>query len=251
MQGRWELHKIQGSSIQCSSQQPANLVYKWRPHGQYTAKTRYDALFQGAIGSASWKVTWETPRVKCFIWLGQKLDSRAPSKERHAAYLLCDQTSETTGHLLVDWPFPRAPWHEVLSWIQFMAWPPTVWEKFIGWWPFAVDSHLGIVKEGWPFPQAPWHEVLSWIQFMAWPPTVREKFIGWWPFAADSHLGVVKEGLILVDKAPSLLDPEAAKHCRLQQGKSLHCLTVSHPSRRSVGHNRSSQTPNITNGRSA
>jgi hypothetical protein len=205
MQGRWELHKIQGSSIQCSSQQPANLVYKWRPHGQYTAKTRYDALFQGAIGSASWKVTWETPRVKCFIWLGQKLDSRAPSKERHAAYLLCDQTSETTGHLLVDWPFPRAPWHEVLSWIQFMAWPPTV----------------------------------------------REKFIGWWPFAADSHLGVVKEGLILVDKAPSLLDPEAAKHCRLQQGKSLHCLTVSHPSRRSVGHNRSSQTPNITNGRSA
>jgi hypothetical protein len=50
---------------------------------------------------------WEPPHVKCFIWLalpGQNFDSQAPSKERCAAHILCDQTSETTGHHLVDCP---------------------------------------------------------------------------------------------------------------------------------------------------
>jgi hypothetical protein len=48
------------------------LVWRWTTDGQYSSSSCYDALFQGAILSGSWKLNWKSwapPRVKFFIWL--------------------------------------------------------------------------------------------------------------------------------------------------------------------------------------
>jgi hypothetical protein len=46
------------------------LVWHWTTDGQYSSSSCYDALFQGAILSGSWRLNWKSwapPRVKFFI----------------------------------------------------------------------------------------------------------------------------------------------------------------------------------------
>jgi hypothetical protein len=48
------------------------MTWRWTTDGQYTSHSCYEALFQGAITSASWELNWKSwapPRVKFFIWL--------------------------------------------------------------------------------------------------------------------------------------------------------------------------------------
>ncbi|KAK1643266.1 hypothetical protein QYE76_061071 [Lolium multiflorum] len=92
------------------------LVWRWTTDGQYSAGSSYDALFQGAIISGTWKLNWKSwapPRVKFFIWLacmdrcwtGDRLARRGlPHAPR---CLLCDQSEETMKHLLTGCSFSR------------------------------------------------------------------------------------------------------------------------------------------------
>jgi hypothetical protein len=88
----------------------------------------YNALFQGATLSGSWKLNWKSwvlPRVRFFIWLAC-LD-RCWTSERlarrglpHAPRcLLCDQSEETMARILTGCSFSRKVWFEVLSWFAF------------------------------------------------------------------------------------------------------------------------------------
>jgi hypothetical protein len=68
-----------GSMIQvwirlCSqlSIEPDKLVWQWTIDSQYTSKSCYNTLFEGALVSSSWRLNWKSrapPRVKFFIWL--------------------------------------------------------------------------------------------------------------------------------------------------------------------------------------
>jgi hypothetical protein len=47
------------------------MIWRWTTDGQYSSRSCYDALFQGAIISSSWRLNWKSwapPRVKFFIW---------------------------------------------------------------------------------------------------------------------------------------------------------------------------------------
>ncbi|KQK15730.1 hypothetical protein BRADI_1g24593v3 [Brachypodium distachyon] len=55
---------------------------------------------------------------------------------------------ETINHLLVDCPFSRTLWHEVLSWIRSTCAPPTVGIPFADWWQTSVYSAPSTTRKG-------------------------------------------------------------------------------------------------------
>jgi hypothetical protein len=125
------------------------LLWRWTMDGQYTSRSCYDTLFQGAIISGSWRLNWKSwapPRVKFFIWLacldkcwtGERLARRGlPHAPRCP---LCDQSVETMTHLLIGCSFSMTIWYEVLSWIRSTSGPPTVEGDFAEWWSLVVRT---------------------------------------------------------------------------------------------------------------
>jgi hypothetical protein len=54
------------------SNQADTLTWKWNDSGTYSAKSCYNAMFQGSTLCSAWKLTWRTwapQRVKFFHWL--------------------------------------------------------------------------------------------------------------------------------------------------------------------------------------
>jgi hypothetical protein len=113
-------HMIQGTVL---NNQPDRLTWKWTASGTYTASSCYVATFQGLMTCYSWKLIWKTwvpPKVKFFHWLANQ--DRCWTTERlarhglphHPRCLLCDQASESMRHLIMECPFTRQVWHEVL-----------------------------------------------------------------------------------------------------------------------------------------
>jgi hypothetical protein len=139
------------------SEEPDRLVWRWTTNGQYTSKSCYNALFEGALVSSSWRLNWKSwapPRVKFFIWLAC-LD-RCWTAERlarrglphPARCLLCDQAEETMMHLLTGCPFARTIWHEVLSWIRSTSTPPVAGDDFTAWWASALRATPRALRKG-------------------------------------------------------------------------------------------------------
>jgi hypothetical protein len=136
---------------------PDRLLWRWTTDAQYSSKSCYEFLFQGAIISRSWRLNWRSwapPRVKFHIWLacqdrcwtGERLARRGlPHPPRCP---LCDQAEETMEHLLVGCPFSRTVWHEVLSWVRSTARPPRRGDDFVGWWQGATRSTPRALRKG-------------------------------------------------------------------------------------------------------
>jgi acyl-CoA-binding protein len=107
--------------------EPDRLLWRWTENGMYSAKSCYLATFQGSTQCRSWKLIWQTwapPKVKFFHWLAnQDRCWTADHLERHGLQhhprcLLCDQAPETIPHLMMECPFSRQTWHEVLAWLR-------------------------------------------------------------------------------------------------------------------------------------
>jgi hypothetical protein len=52
--------------------EPDMLVWRWTTDTQYSSRSCYNILFQGAIVLSSWRINWRSwaaPRMKFFIWL--------------------------------------------------------------------------------------------------------------------------------------------------------------------------------------
>ena len=125
------------------SEVPDTLLWRWTTDAQYSSKSCYDFLFEGAITSSSWRLDWRAwapPRVKFFVWLACQnrcwtADRLARRGLQHPPRCpLCDQSDETMRQLLVACPFSRSIWHEVLSWVRPTATPPDVEDDFVEWW---------------------------------------------------------------------------------------------------------------------
>uniref|UniRef100_A0A453AAK1 Reverse transcriptase zinc-binding domain-containing protein n=1 Tax=Aegilops tauschii subsp. strangulata TaxID=200361 RepID=A0A453AAK1_AEGTS len=55
--------------------EPDRLLWKWTSSGSYSAKSCYQATFQGSIHSSSWKFIWKNwapLRVRIFHWLSDQ-----------------------------------------------------------------------------------------------------------------------------------------------------------------------------------
>jgi hypothetical protein len=42
------------------SAEPDRLVWRWTTNGQYTSKSCYNALFERALVSSSWRINWKS-----------------------------------------------------------------------------------------------------------------------------------------------------------------------------------------------
>jgi hypothetical protein len=95
---------------------PDRHIWRLSASGKYTAKSTYDALFEGALSFAPyeriWK-SWAPPKCRFFMWLvahnrcwtADRLARRGlPHSDR---CLLCDQEEENIQHLLIRCVFAR------------------------------------------------------------------------------------------------------------------------------------------------
>lgn len=66
-------HNIHGHTT--LTMEPDHLLWKWTSSGVYSAKSCYQATFQGSLRSSSWKFIWRNwapPRVCFFHWLADQ-----------------------------------------------------------------------------------------------------------------------------------------------------------------------------------
>ncbi|WVZ53294.1 hypothetical protein U9M48_004260 [Paspalum notatum var. saurae] len=122
---------------------PDSFVWRWTPHGQYTAASAYRSCFLGSTLLAGAKVIWKArvpPRVKFFAWLAiQDRCWTAERRRRHGlqdtdSCALCDQAVESMEHLLTECSFVKEVWFKifsVLGWVQKFP-PPQL--SFVDWW---------------------------------------------------------------------------------------------------------------------
>jgi hypothetical protein len=100
-----------------------------------------------------WK-TWAPPKVKFFHWLASM--DRCWTAERlarhglphHQRCLLCDQATESMHHLMLECPFTRQTWHEVLAWLRMTARPPDGEPSLIDWWHHARQDTPAPLRKG-------------------------------------------------------------------------------------------------------
>jgi hypothetical protein len=83
---------------------PDTLLWRWTTDAQYSSKSCYESLFQGSSSTSGWLA---------------KIDAAPERLARRG--LPHDQAEESMQHLLVDCPFSRTVWHEVLSWVRSTA----------------------------------------------------------------------------------------------------------------------------------
>jgi hypothetical protein len=123
-------------------------IWRLSSSREYTAKSAYDALFEGALSFAPyeriWK-SWAPPKCRFFMWLvalnrcwtADRLARRGlPHPDR---CLLCDQEKENIRHLLIGCVFARHFWHDTLHSFGLAALAPQpVDSYFDAWWDKVV-----------------------------------------------------------------------------------------------------------------
>jgi hypothetical protein len=141
------------------SQEGASDKHIWglSASGIYTAKSAYDAPFEGAISFAPferiWK-SWAPPKCHFFMWLAahnrcwtaDQLARRGlPHPDR---CLLCDQ-EENIHHLLIGCVFARQFWFELLQIVGLATLAPQPDDpSFDAWWDKAVLTVSGDTRKG-------------------------------------------------------------------------------------------------------
>jgi len=141
--------------VELNESSPDKHVWSLTSSGQYTAKSAYTALFNGAIAfepfERIWK-TWAPPKCRFFMWL--VAHNRCWTADRLAkrglphpdVCILCDQHEEDLHHLLVGCVFARIFWFTFLSHFGVATLAPTPADQnFEEWWrkmDGAVQSDL-------------------------------------------------------------------------------------------------------------
>jgi hypothetical protein len=135
-------------------------VHLWRlaASGQFSTKSAYTAMFQGATSfepvERVWR-TWAPNKCRFFIWLVQhnqcwtsnKLAQRGMDHPEHCP--LCDQQDETINHLLASCVFARQVWAGLLQLaglMELIAQPHD--EVFEDWWRNASMRVPGQLRKG-------------------------------------------------------------------------------------------------------
>ncbi|GJN24972.1 hypothetical protein PR202_gb12751 [Eleusine coracana subsp. coracana] len=118
--------------------------------GRYSAKSTYEALFQGSVlfepCDRIWK-TWSPPKCKFFMWLVAHIrfwtaDRLARRNLPHPENcVLCDKEDETIKHILTGCVFARQFWWLWLQRVELAALAPQPTDDhFHEWWSKAANS---------------------------------------------------------------------------------------------------------------
>jgi len=133
-------------------------IWRLSTSGQYTARSAYDALFQGGIYfrpyERIWK-SWAPPKCRFFMWL--VAHNRCWTADRLARRglqhpdkcLLCDQEDENIQHLLIGCVVARQFWYSLLHSIGLSQLSPAVNDSpFDAWWERVAAAVTGDVQRG-------------------------------------------------------------------------------------------------------
>jgi hypothetical protein len=133
-------------------------IWKLSNSGQYTAKSTYDALFQGAIlfrpYERIWK-SWAPPKCRFFMWL--VAHNRCWTADRLARRglqhpdkcVLCDQEEEDIQHLLIGCVVARQVWFSLFHQIGFSQLAPMPTKaSFDIWWENVEATSTGDTRKG-------------------------------------------------------------------------------------------------------
>lgn len=146
------------NGVELNENIPDKFIWRLSSSGNYTAKSAYDALFQGAVlfdpYERIWK-SWAPPKCKFFMWL--VAHNRCWTADRLAKRglpypdqcLLCDQQEENIQHLLVGCVFSRDFWFSLLSHfgLASLALQPTD-QSFDEWWRKIDSTVTGDLRKG-------------------------------------------------------------------------------------------------------
>jgi hypothetical protein len=134
--------------------------HNWRlsTSGKYSAKSAYNALFQGSIPFNVWERIWKSwAPNKCRFLLWLVAHNRCWTTERLARrdlpHLdrcpLCDQEEETIHHLLVTCVFTRQFLSNLLQRVGLLGISPEPSEiSFDDWWGRVITSAPSTIKGG-------------------------------------------------------------------------------------------------------
>lgn len=167
------------------SDAPDCIRWKWTANGEYSAKSTYLATFHGSTRCQAWKLTWKCwapPRVRFFHWLANldrcwTADRLARRNLPHPQRCpLCDQAPETIHHLLLECPFNREVWHEILSWLRLSCLLPNDDATLHDWWRSARHDtpkpmHKGLASAALLVPWMIWKH-RNGCMFEGAPPSV-------------------------------------------------------------------------------
>jgi hypothetical protein len=133
------------SNMVLTPETPDKHIWRLSSSGQYTSKSAYDALFEGAILFEPYQRIWKSSApLKClffFMWLVAHKRCWTTDRLSHrglphpALFPLCDQEKEDIQHLLVTYVFARQFWFWMLRLVGLVALTPQPHESsFIDWW---------------------------------------------------------------------------------------------------------------------
>jgi hypothetical protein len=137
---------------------PDTHIWRLSASGQFSTKSAYKALFQGATifdpANRVWK-TWAPNKCRFFMWLVEhnrwwtvdKLARRGMEHPEHR--LLCDQHPKTINHLLLSCVFTRQLWFELLLEVGLQQLTPLPsQDSFEDWWRQSSMRVQGQAREG-------------------------------------------------------------------------------------------------------
>lgn len=117
--------------------------WKWSPKKTFTAKSAYQALFEGRTELSGYDhiLNSKAPaKCKCFLWLvircrcwtADRLRKRGLGHPEKCP--LCDQEQETIDHLLLGCVTAREVWFQLLNAWNKVDWLPTINSELAEWW---------------------------------------------------------------------------------------------------------------------
>ena len=137
---------------------PDRHIWRFSDSGEYSAKSAYEILFQGAVYFGPAQRIWKShapPKCRFFMWLAAHnrcwtADRLARRGLPHPARcLLCDQEEENIQHLLVGCVFTRQFWFSLLRRFGLSTLTPQPQDiSFDDWWEKAEVSVAGELRKG-------------------------------------------------------------------------------------------------------
>ena len=150
----WDLLSI----VQLQVGTPDKHIWRLSNSGEYSTKSAYEVLFQGAVYFKPAERIWKShapPKCRFFMWLVAHnrcwtADRLARRGLPHPARcLLCDQEEENIQHLLVGCVFSRQFWFSLFQRFGLISLAPQPQDiNFDDWWEKAEASVVGDLRKG-------------------------------------------------------------------------------------------------------
>lgn len=138
------------SAVYCKRLICKPIPRKWTQNGIYTAKSAYEAQFQGTIISTNFQPLWiaeAEPKQRFLGWLilHQKILTADNLLIRHWPCdwicSLCTDAFEDTNHLAKECSFTISVWNQICSWLGLTQVPnQSQYQHISDWWDILANS---------------------------------------------------------------------------------------------------------------